>query len=82
MFYFSLRVCLLESNHNSTLANSVLKDLFFTNSISIARTRGFTPSGCIGKVVASHAEVARSIPGLAETAPSYTIVGLLLQPVN
>ena len=30
-------------------------------------------SGRIGKVVASHPEVARSIPGWAETAPIYTI---------
>ena len=28
-------------------------------------------SGRIGKVVASHAEVVRSIPGLAETVPIY-----------
>ena len=32
-----------------------------------------TLSGCIGKVVASHAEVARSIPAVAETAPIYTM---------
>ena len=31
-----------------------------------------TLSGRIGKVVASHAEVARSIPVCAETAPIYT----------
>ena len=30
-------------------------------------------SGRIGKVVASHAEVARSIPGWAETAPIYAL---------
>ena len=33
----------------------------------------YTLSGRIRKVVASHAEVARSIPGWAETAPIYTI---------
>ena len=32
-----------------------------------------TLSGRIGKVVASHAEVARSIPGCAETAPIHTM---------
>ena len=32
----------------------------------------FTLRGRIGKVVASHAEVARSIPGWAEIPPIYT----------
>ena len=38
----------------------------------------YTLSGCIGKVVASHAEVARSIPVLAETAPIYTMPEALM----
>ena len=33
----------------------------------------YTLSGRIGKVVASCTEVARSIPGWAETAPIYTM---------
>ena len=33
----------------------------------------YTLSGRIGKMVASHAEVARSIPAVAETAPIYTM---------
>ena len=36
-----------------------------------------TLSGRIGKVVASHAEVARSIPDRAETAQIYTMHGAL-----
>ena len=34
---------------------------------------GWALSGRIGKVVASHANVARSIPGEAEAAPIYTM---------
>ena len=33
----------------------------------------YTLSGRIGMIVASHAEVARSIPALAETPPIYTM---------
>ena len=33
----------------------------------------FTLSGRIGKVIASHAEVAKSIPAVAETEPIYTM---------
>ena len=37
------------------------------------KNKGYTLSERIGKVVAAHAEVARSIPGWAETAPIYTM---------
>ena len=41
--------------------------------MQIVATPSGTLSGRIGKVVASHAEVARSIPGWAETTLTYTI---------
>ena len=37
----------------------------------------YTLSGRIGKVVATHAEVARSIPAVVETAPIYTMLEAL-----
>ena len=44
--------------------------------------RAHTLSGRIGKVVALHAEVARSIPGWAEIAPIYTMHEALSAPCS
>ena len=47
--------------------------LYYYSFILLLFGAHYTLSGSIGKVVASHVEVARSIPGWPETAPIYTI---------
>ena len=46
---------------------------FTCDNLRKLQNNDYTLSIRIGKVVASHAEVARSFPGWAETAPIYTM---------
>ena len=58
----------MTCNYLMLALSAVVYDLRLTH-VGITHTL----SGHVGKVVASHAEVARSIPGCAETAPIYTM---------